>query len=147
MKYTEVHGTQDVAASIVMNKPPTANLVFPPEDSMISAVDNPLTSYDCCLWCLAFSLRLIHSELVPMLSGFHESCLQPVGSHVPRWDRWFELWSRCMTPLSRKHFYHAFMRSPEQHIFPSRRISLTFVHAGSRSKKIGHQTCCTRSEK
>jgi hypothetical protein len=84
MKYTEVYGTQDVAASIVTNKPPSANLVVPPEDSMISAVDNPLTSYDCCLWCLALSLRLIHFELIPMLSGFHELCLQPVGSHDSR---------------------------------------------------------------
>lgn len=64
---------------------------------MTSDVDDPLTSYDSCLCCLALSLRLIHLELVPMLSGFHESCLQPVGSHVSRWDGWFELWGRCMS--------------------------------------------------
>jgi hypothetical protein len=64
---------------------------------MISDIDDPLTSYDGCLCCLALSLRLIHYELIPMLSGFHESSLQPVVSHVSRWDRWFELWSRCMS--------------------------------------------------
>lgn len=64
---------------------------------MSSDVDDPLTSYDGCLCCLALSVRLIHFELVPILSGFHESCLQPVGSHVSRWDRWFELWSKCMS--------------------------------------------------
>lgn len=32
-----------------------------------------------------------------MLSGFHESSMQPVGSHVSRWDRWFELWNRCVS--------------------------------------------------
>jgi hypothetical protein len=32
-----------------------------------------------------------------MLSGFHESSLQPVVSHVSSWDRWVELWSRCMS--------------------------------------------------
>lgn len=79
------------------NKPPSANLVIPSGDLIISDIDDPLASYDGCLGCLALSLRLIHFELVPMLSGFHESCLQPVGSHVSRWDRWFELWSRCMS--------------------------------------------------
>lgn len=64
---------------------------------MTSDVGDHLTVYDGCLCCLALSLRLIHFELVPMLSGFHESCLQPVGSHVSRWDRWFELWNRCMS--------------------------------------------------
>ncbi|KAG9584309.1 hypothetical protein KCV04_g10659, partial [Aureobasidium melanogenum] len=87
----------DLAASIMTNRPPSANLVIPPGGSMISDADDPLTSYNACLCCLALSLRLIHFEIVPMLSGFHESCLQPVGSHVSRWDRWFELWSRCMS--------------------------------------------------
>jgi hypothetical protein len=64
---------------------------------MISDLDDPLTTYDGCLGCLALSLRLIHFELIPMLTGFHESSLQPVGFHVSRWDRWFELWSRCMS--------------------------------------------------
>jgi len=64
---------------------------------MLSDIDDSLTSYDGCLCCLALSLRLIHFQLIPMLSGFHESSLQPVGSHVSRWDRWFELWSRCMS--------------------------------------------------
>jgi hypothetical protein len=64
---------------------------------MISDIDDPLTSYDGCLCCLALCLRLIHFELIPMLSGFHESSLQPVVSHVSSWDRWFELWSRCMS--------------------------------------------------
>ncbi|KAK6004940.1 hypothetical protein QM012_007719 [Aureobasidium pullulans] len=86
----------DLAACIVTNKPPSANLVVPSGDLMID-VDDPLGSADSCLGCLALSLRLIHFELVPMLSGFHESCLQPVGSHVSRWDRWFELWNRCMS--------------------------------------------------
>ncbi|KAG9659370.1 hypothetical protein KCU64_g3903, partial [Aureobasidium melanogenum] len=87
----------DLAASIMTNKTPSASLVLPPGDLMINDVDDPLTSYDGCLCCLALSLRLIHFELIPMLSGFHESCLQPVGSHVSRWDRWFELWRRCMS--------------------------------------------------
>jgi hypothetical protein len=50
-----------------MNKPPSANLVIPPVDLMTSDIDDPLTS------------------------------LQPVVSHVSSWDRWFELWSRCMS--------------------------------------------------
>ncbi|KAG9950237.1 hypothetical protein KCU85_g3691, partial [Aureobasidium melanogenum] len=87
----------DLAASIVTNKSPSANLVIPSRGSISSDVDDPLTSYDGCLNCLALSLRLIHFEIVPMLSGFHESSPQPVGSHVSRWDRWFELWSRCVS--------------------------------------------------
>jgi hypothetical protein len=81
----------------VTNKPPSADLVIPSVDLMISDIDDPLASYDGCLCCLALSLRLIYFELIPMLSGFHESSTQPVGSHVSRWDRWFELWSRCMS--------------------------------------------------
>ncbi|KAI4720953.1 hypothetical protein E4T48_02830 [Aureobasidium sp. EXF-10727] len=87
----------DLAASIVTNKPPSANLMIPSESLMISDGEDSLTSYDGCLCCLALSLRLVHFELIPVLSGFHESCLQPVDSHVSRWDRWFELWDRCMS--------------------------------------------------
>ncbi|KEQ81865.1 hypothetical protein M438DRAFT_64434 [Aureobasidium pullulans EXF-150] len=86
----------DLAASIATNKAPSADLVIPLVEVLISDVDDPPSSYDSCLCCLALCLRLVHFELIPMLSGFHESFLQPVGRHASKWDRWFELWSRCM---------------------------------------------------
>ncbi|KAI4851291.1 hypothetical protein E4T44_02220 [Aureobasidium sp. EXF-8845] len=92
-----LHLKVDLAASIVTDKPPSANSVIPSVDLMTSDLDDPLTTYDGCLSCLALSLRLIHFKLIPMLTGFHESSLEPVGSHVSRWDRWFDLWSRCMS--------------------------------------------------
>ncbi|KAI5194518.1 hypothetical protein E4T38_09551 [Aureobasidium subglaciale] len=86
----------DLAASIMTSKAPSADIVIPLIDVMISNAGDPPSSHDDCLCCLALSLRLVHFELVPMLSGFHESSLQPVGPHISRWDRWYELWSRCM---------------------------------------------------
>ncbi|KAH0287522.1 hypothetical protein KCU62_g5870, partial [Aureobasidium sp. EXF-3399] len=87
----------DLAVCIVIDEPPSASLIIPSVDMVLNDIDDSLASYDRCLCCLALSLRLIHFEIIPMLSGFHESSLQPVGSHVSQWDRWFELWHRCMS--------------------------------------------------
>jgi hypothetical protein len=55
-----------------------------------------MQTYDECLGCLANSLRLVHHELIPLLSRFHDSQpQQPAGSHSSHWDTWSDLWMSC----------------------------------------------------
>jgi hypothetical protein len=52
-------------------------------------------SYDECLCCLVKSLRLVHHELIPLLSGFHDPHTQSTGAHASIWGQWSDLWMSC----------------------------------------------------
>ena len=54
-----------------------------------------MQSYDECLSCLADSLRLVHHQLIPLLSRFHEPQPEMTESHLCSWDHWSELWTTC----------------------------------------------------
>jgi hypothetical protein len=87
--------SSDLAASIVTNKPPSTSLSLPLEDAILNDASPALQSYDECLYCLANSLRLVHHQIIPLLSGFHAPQPQAVGLHSSNWDQWSDLWSAC----------------------------------------------------
>jgi len=85
----------DLAASIITNKPPSANLSLPLEDAILNDASPALQSYDECLHCLANSLRLVHHQITPLLSGFHAPQPQAADFHSFKWDQWSDLWGAC----------------------------------------------------
>jgi hypothetical protein len=54
-----------------------------------------MQTYDECLGCLAKALRLVHHELIPLLSRFHDQDPQAALSHLSHWDTWSNLWTTC----------------------------------------------------
>jgi hypothetical protein len=57
-----------------------------------------MQTYDECLGCLAKALRLVHHDLIPLLSRFHDPNPQDPGSavsHLLHWDQWSDLWTTC----------------------------------------------------
>lgn len=71
-------------------------LPLPLEDAILNDASPTLQSYDECLYCLASSLRLVHHQIIPLLSGFHDAQPQAAGLHAFKWDQWSDLWSACM---------------------------------------------------
>jgi hypothetical protein len=88
--------SSDLAASIIANSPPSTSIYLPSEDAIMNDASLTMQTYDECLGCLANSLRLVHHELIPLLSRFHDSQPQPaVGSPSSHWDTWSDLWMSC----------------------------------------------------
>lgn len=54
-----------------------------------------MQTYDDCLGYLANCLRLVHHELIPLLSRFHDSQPHSAKSHSSHWDQWSDLWMSC----------------------------------------------------
>jgi hypothetical protein len=89
----------DLAASILANSPPSTSIFLPSQDAMMNDASLTMQTYDECLGCLANSLRLVHHELIPQLSRFHESQQPPqastAGSRSSSYHQWSDLWATC----------------------------------------------------
>jgi hypothetical protein len=89
----------DLAASILANSPPSTSIFLPSQDAMMNDASLTMQTYDECLGCLANSLRLVHHELIPQLSQFHEP--QPPRSTTgsrsssSSYHQWSDLWATC----------------------------------------------------
>ncbi|KAM5377492.1 hypothetical protein ACJZ2D_004861 [Fusarium nematophilum] len=86
----------DLAASIMTNKPPSMKLPLSLNRTFFSPSLSSVETYGACLSCLVDCLRLIHYELIPLLTNPPASQPAARESYSLKWAAWSSLWTTCM---------------------------------------------------